>query len=152
MANAGRPPKPLALKSVQGTLRADRLPKSVIPSDLATEALLAPHSVSGEGLEFWALAWNAGWLNPISDQTLALIVAEQITERELLREQVLAEGNPRDRSGLRELERQIVSGLGQLGFSPAERSRLGLTEVKKETKLEELLRRKAEWQAGLNQG
>ena len=117
-----------------------------------TETLLAPPSLLGEGLDFWQAAWSAGWLNPVSDKTLATILAEQIEEREQLRAKVLVEGNPRDRSGLRELERQIVSGLGQLGFSPAERSRLGLSEVKTESKLEELLRRKAEWQASLKQG
>ena len=152
MSVQGRPPKPIELKRAQGTLRADRLPASVIPIHSANEALEAPTSVTGQGLEFWASAWRAGWLNPISDLTLATIVAEQITEREQLRAKVLTENNPRDRSGLRELERQIVSGLGQLGFSPAERSRLGLSEVKKETKLEALLRDKAEWQASLKKG
>jgi len=152
MSVQGRPPKPTELKRAQGTLRADRLPGSVIPSQLTTGAPEASTSVTGQGLEFWSNAWRAGWLSPISDLTLATIVAEQITEREQLRVKVLAEGNPRDRSALRELERQIASGLGQLGFSPAERSRLGLSEVKKETKLEALLRDKAEWQASLKKG
>jgi hypothetical protein len=31
-----------------------------------------------------------------------------------------------------------------LGFTPSDRARLGIAEVKKESKLEELLRRKAE--------
>ena len=143
MSNAGRPPKPIELKRTQGTLRADRMPSAVMPLETDTQALLAPPSLFGEGLDFWESAWSAGWLNPVSDKTLTRIVAEQLEEREQLRERVLAEGNPRDRAGLRELDRQLISGLGQLGFSPAERSRLGLTEVKKETKLEELLRRKA---------
>jgi hypothetical protein len=152
MTTRGRPTKPTELKRAQGTLRPHRLPSAVMPMYSDTEALLAPPSLLGEGLDFWQAAWSAGWLNPVSDQTLTRIVAEQLEEREQLRERVLAEGNPRDRSGLRELERQLVSGLGQLGFSPAERSRLGLTEVKTETKLEALMRRKAEWQASLEKG
>jgi hypothetical protein len=152
MATRGRPTKPTELKRAQGTLRPHRLPSAVMPLETDLEALLTPPSLLGEGLDFWESAWSAGWLNPVSDQTLTRIVAEQLEEREQLRERVLAEGNPRDRAGLRELERQLVSGLGQLGFSPAERSRLGLAEVKTETKLEALMRRKAEWQASLEKG
>jgi hypothetical protein len=50
--------------------------------------------------------------------------------------------NPKARSGLRELERSIVGQLGLLGFSPSDRARLGLAEVKKESKLEEIIRRR----------
>mgnify|MGYP006271637459 CR=1 FL=1 len=152
MASNGRPPKPTELKRLQGTLRPSREPKSVLPIESNPQGLQAPSSVTGAGLDFWALAWSAGWLNIVSDQTLATIVAEQISEREQLREKVLAESNPRDRSALRELEKQLVSNLGQLGFSPAERARLGLAEVEKESKLDELLRRKAEWRNGLKTG
>jgi hypothetical protein len=73
------------------------------------------------------------------------MTAEAITERESLRELVAANpDNPKARSGLRELERQIISQLALLGFTPSDRARLGIAEVKKESKLEELLRRKAE--------
>jgi hypothetical protein len=73
------------------------------------------------------------------------MTAEAITEREALRDLVAREPeNPKARSGLRELERQIISQLALLGFTPSDRARLGIAEVKKESKLEELLRRKAE--------
>jgi hypothetical protein len=73
------------------------------------------------------------------------MTAEAITERESLRGLVAANpDNPKARSGLRELERQIISQLALLGFTPSDRARLGIAEVKKESKLEELLRRKAE--------
>jgi hypothetical protein len=73
------------------------------------------------------------------------MTAEAITEREALRDFVSREPeNSKARSGLRELERQIVSQLALLGFTPSDRARLGIAEVKKESKLEELLRRKAE--------
>ena len=57
--------------------------------------------------------------------------------------------NSKARSGLRELERQIISQLALLGFSPSDRARLGIAEVKKESKLDELLRRKAEREKAL---
>jgi len=42
-----------------------------------------------------------------------------------------------------EIEKQIMSGLSMLGFSPADRTRLGLVSAKTKTKLEELLAKKA---------
>ena len=43
-----------------------------------------------------------------------------------------------------DLEKQIESNLGLLGFTPADRTRLGLAEVVKTTKLDEMLRRRRE--------
>jgi hypothetical protein len=37
-----------------------------------------------------------------------------------------------------------------MGFTPSDRSRLGFAEVKKESKLQELFRRKEEMEAGQN--
>jgi hypothetical protein len=55
----------------------------------------------------------------------------------------------RARSALRDLDRAITSSLSLLGFTPSDRSRLGVAEVKKESKLEELMRLKAERVAGV---
>jgi hypothetical protein len=147
MSSNGRPPKPTELKRVQGTLRADRNPESVLPIKEHPEGLPEPSGVAGSGSEFWVLAWRTGWISSVSDHTLVCIVAQQLTERDTLRLRVLEANNPRDRSGLRELEKQIVGNLGQLGFSPAERSRLGLTGVKAESKLEALIRAREEHMA-----
>jgi hypothetical protein len=43
---------------------------------------------------------------------------------------------------LNDLERLITSNLGLLGFTPSDRTRLGLAEVKAKSKLEELMARK----------
>ena len=144
MASNGRPPKPTELKKAQGTLRADRAPQNVLPIQNYQMGLPEPPNVSGSGSTFWSQAWQAGWLSSVSDHTIASIVSQQLTERDALRLRVLETNNPRDRSGLRELEKQIVGNLGQLGFSPSERSRLGLTEVKTESKLEALIRQRQE--------
>jgi hypothetical protein len=42
---------------------------------------------------------------------------------------------------LSEIERSIASNLGQMGFTPSDRSRLGLAEIKAKSKLQELLDR-----------
>jgi hypothetical protein len=72
------------------------------------------------------------------------MVCEQMDERAKLRTQVWNEGKNDERKALRQLERSIVDNLSLLGFTPTDRSRLGVAEVKKQTKLEELLARKAE--------
>jgi len=41
-----------------------------------------------------------------------------------------------------EIEKQLVSGFSLLGFTPADRTRLGLVSAKTKSKLEELLERK----------
>lgn len=147
MAIQGRPPIPLELKRLKGTLRADRLPANA-PLESLLEPLQAPREPSGlseQGLAFWGSVWACNWISHKSDYYLVLLTAEAISERETLRALVALEPeNFRARSGLRELERQIVSQLALLGFTPSDRARLGLAEVKKESKLEELLRRKAE--------
>jgi hypothetical protein len=47
------------------------------------------------------------------------------------------------RRGLRDLDRLIIQNLSLLGFTPADRTRLGVAEVKAMSKLEELQARKA---------
>jgi hypothetical protein len=61
-----------------------------------------------------------------------------IDERWNLRVKVMQGDDPRQRRGLRELDRQIVSNLSLLGFTPSDRSRLGVAEVKAVSKLEAL--------------
>ena len=147
MSRRGRPNTPLELKRLRGTLRADRLPANA-PLERLCEPLqapLEPLGLSEQGLAFWGSVWGCNWISQNSDYFLVLMTAEAITERESLRELVAANpDNSKARSGLRELERQIISQLALLGFTPSDRARLGIAEVKKESKLEELLRRKAE--------
>jgi hypothetical protein len=56
---------------------------------------------------------------------------------------VMQTDDARLRRGLRELDRQIISNLSLLGFTPSDRSKLGVAEVKAMSKLEELQMRKA---------
>ena len=67
-----------------------------------------------------------------------LMTAEMIDERWNLRVKVMTEGQVRDRRALRDLDRAIQSQLSLLGLTPADRSRLGVAEVKKMSKIAEL--------------
>jgi hypothetical protein len=98
------------------------------------------------GKELWNKVWDTGinWISPNTDTELLLMTCEMIDERWNLRVQVMTNNDPKDRRGLRELDKAIVSNLSLLGFSPSDRSRLGLAEVKKMSKLEELMTKKAQ--------
>jgi hypothetical protein len=97
------------------------------------------------GQELWDRVWQSGinWISPNTDLEILLMTCELIDERWNLRVRVMTDNNPKDRRGLRELDKQIVSNLGLLGFTPSDRSRLGVAEVKKMSKLEELMAKKA---------
>jgi hypothetical protein len=67
------------------------------------------------------------------------MTCEMLDERVRLRAYVW--NNPeawRERKALRELEKNITNSLSLLGFTPTDRSRLGVAEVKAKSKLEEL--------------
>ena len=65
-----------------------------------------------------------------------------LEERKPLRADALA-GSTEARKALRDLDRQLIPLLGELGFNPAARARLGLAEVKTQSKLEELRSRQS---------
>jgi hypothetical protein len=84
------------------------------------------------------------WLSPQTDIELLLMTCEMVDERWNLRIKVLTDNRPEERKGLRDLERQLVANLSLLGFTPTDRSRLGVAEVKRVSKLEELRARTKE--------
>lgn len=147
MAQMGRPPKPTELKRLQGNPGKRALPKE-------TEMILLPAAIGipepsrpllKYGQEMWDRIWNMGnsWISPTTDIELVLMTAEMVDERWNLRVKVMGSDDPKMRRGLRELDKMIVSNLSLLGFSPTDRMRLGVAEVKKQSKLEELLAKKA---------
>lgn len=144
----GRPTTPNEIKKARGTLRADRLPQAELTAPTRLEPPQAPIDLAEQGLAFWNLAWRVTWISASTDLTLVAMTSQNIDERQQLREAILS--NPDDRklrTSLREVEKQILSNLGLLGFTPSDRSRLGVAEVQKESKLEAILRMKAERQS-----
>lgn len=147
MAQMGRPPKPTELKRLQGNPGKRALPKE-------TEMILLPAAdtipeparpLLKYGQEMWDRIWSMGnsWISPTTDVELVMMTAEMVDERWNLRVKVMGSDDPKLRRGLRELDKMIVSNLSLLGFSPTDRMRLGVAEVKKQSKLEELLAKKA---------
>jgi hypothetical protein len=78
------------------------------------------------------------WISPTTDVDLLLMTCELLDERSQLRAQVINNNRSDERKALRDLDRQLVANLSLLGFTPTDRSRLGVAEVKRQSKLEEL--------------
>lgn len=146
----GRPPTPKEVKKARGTYRPSRdtALSETQELDRATEPPQPLRPLGEAGLAFWESVWANGlnWIAPQSDIYLVQVIAEQFDERATLRDLVMKEGVPRERSGLRELEKQLTSNLAALGLNPSERTRLGFAFVKTESKLARLLRDRDEWQ------
>jgi hypothetical protein len=64
------------------------------------------------------------------------MLREALEERHDIRERVMAGSG--ERRELRDLDKQIISQLSALGFDPTARSRLGVAEVTRVSKLADL--------------
>jgi hypothetical protein len=144
----GRPPKPIEQKKLVGTYRPDRVKLNPDETQLerATETPQPLRPLGEVGLAFWGSVWEAGvnWIAPQTDIHLVQLLAEQFDERDELKALVRDEALPRDRSGLRELEKQITGNLAALGLNPSDRARLGFAVVRTEGQLEAIKRMRLE--------
>jgi len=143
MANMGRPPKPIEQKRALGNPGRRPLPTegSLVLLPSMYEIPEPPRPIVTEAAKaLWNRTWTMGqtWLSPQTDIELLLMTCEMVDERWNLRIKVLQDNRPEERKGLRDLEKQLISNLSLLGFTPTDRSRLGLAEVKKVSKLEAL--------------
>ena len=137
------PPKPIEVKRKLGNPGQRALPdtnETILIEPISD--LPEPHrQLFDAGLELWNRTWSMGqlWISPKTDIELLLMTCEMLDERVRLRAYVW--NNPeawRERKALRELEKNITNSLSLLGFTPTDRSRLGVAEVKAKSKLEEL--------------
>jgi len=87
---------------------------------------------------------GAIWLSDKTDIELLMMTCEMIDERWNLRVNVMQSNDPKQRRGLRELDKQIVSNLSLLGFTPTDRARLGWVEVKAQSRLESIRAKRKE--------
>jgi hypothetical protein len=139
----GRPPKPIEQKRALGNPGRRPLPQegSLVLLPSMYEIPEPPRPLVTEAAKaLWNRTWTMGqtWLSPQTDIELLLMTCEMVDERWNLRIKVLQDNRPEERKGLRDLERQLVANLSLLGFTPTDRSRLGVAEVKKISKLEAL--------------
>jgi hypothetical protein len=142
MSRAGRPPKPAEVKRALGNPGKRPLPdeKTIVALPQITRTPETTRPLGSHGKQFWDRVWEMGssWISANTDYETMLMTAEMIDERWNLRVKVMTEGQPKDRRALRDLDRAIQSQLASLGLTPADRSRLGVAEVKKMSKIAEL--------------
>ena len=142
MGQRGRPPKPTELKRMLGNPGKRPLPETsnIVLLPAVNEIPEPNRPLFKFGRELWDRVWTMGhtWLSYSTDIDLLLIVCEQLDERAKLRTKVWNDGRLDERKALRSLEKQIVENLSLLGFTPTDRSRLGIAEVRKLSKLEAL--------------
>jgi phage terminase small subunit len=109
-----------------------------------------PPDLDETGQEMWRRIWSAGltWISPQSDAWSVEIVCRLSDDLAIARERYRATRDPKDGRMVATFNTELHKGLAELGFNPTARSRLGVAEVKKLSKLEEMMARRAEAQGG----
>lgn len=107
----------------------------------------APGDLGTAGLRLWERVFGEGeiWISPRLDVDLLERTCRALDRLVVLDK--LFEEDPAERKtvmSINETEKLLASNLGLLGFTPADRARLGLAEIKRQSKLEELMARNEE--------
>ena len=142
---AGRPAKPTEIKRKLGNPGRRPLPDTSVVQYLEPVVSVPDPArpLLKYGREFWDKVWGSGltWISANTDAELLLMTSELVDERWNLRVRVMQSNDWRERRALRELDDRIIRNLSLLGFTPADRSKLGVAEVKAISKMEQLKRR-----------
>jgi len=142
---AGRPSKPTEIKRKLGNPGRRPLPDTSVVQYLEPIVSVPDPArpLLKYGREFWDKVWGSGltWISANTDAELLLMTCELVDERWNLRVRVMQSNDWRERRALRELDDRIIRNLSLLGFTPADRSKLGVAEVKAISKMEALKRR-----------
>ena len=138
------PAKPLELKRALGNPGKQKLP-SIDKTVSLSSGRVEPHQpLDWAGELLWNRVFGAGqtWISPQTDVELLLMTCKQL-DRQVVLERMFVE-KPEDfhvSRQLLELENAIVRNLGLLGLTVDARSKLGLAEIKAESKMEQLRKR-----------
>jgi hypothetical protein len=142
---AGRPAKPTEIKRKLGNPGRRPLPDTSVVQYLEPIVSVPDpdRPLLKYGKEFWDKVWGSGlsWISANTDAEILLMTCELVDERWNLRVRVMQSNDWRERRALRELDDRIIRNLSLLGFTPADRSKLGVAEVKAISKMEQLKRR-----------
>jgi hypothetical protein len=157
----GRPGKPAEVQRALGNPGHRSIPVAPLPGealDVSGDAP-APPILKPDGLALWQHIWDAGrkWLSPEVDFTLVRLICEahdEISEIRQAFESGAVERTYVTSNGtyvshpyiaqLKDLRIQTTSWLAAIGFSPSDRARLGLAEVRVRNELDDLERRRRE--------
>lgn len=157
----GRPAKPTEAQRALGNPGHRSLPAAPLPGDgIDSNGSVPSMPVLGPaGAALWVHTWNAGrqWLAPEADRALVTLLCQAQDELETMR--LLLQSGEVERTyvstngtivshpfiaQIKDLRVQMTAWLSALGFSPADRARLGLAEVRVRDELDDLVRRRNE--------
>lgn len=152
---AGRPPTPTERKRRTGNPGKRNLPEPVVHLAAVASIPAAPATLGEAGVKAWERLWTAGqaWLSPTTDLDVLTRLCEAHDEREAMRDQVAQDGymvtgsmgqlraHPL-LSEIRALESQMTKWESLCGFTPTDRARLGYAEIKRASKLDDLIARR----------
>jgi P27 family predicted phage terminase small subunit len=151
---AGRPPTPIERKRKLGNPGKRALPDASNIVALPPVIDDTPAQLGPAGRAVWELVTDqCKWLAE-TDRSALVLVCEKFDRRQdfmvrlessdpvLYTDKGYAYANPLV-GMLSTIETEIAKLLGSLGLTPADRTRMGVAEVKAKSKLEELLERRA---------
>jgi hypothetical protein len=137
------PPKPLELKKQLGNPGKRAMPKPLEFVEGGYTNPVRPLDFAGQQLWDSAMTTGGNWIARNTDTQLLLLTCEQMDRRTGLIAQIEETQEWRLYRALHDLEKMISTNLSLLGFTPADRTRMGVAEVKAASKLDELMARKA---------
>jgi hypothetical protein len=136
-------PKPVEKKRQLGNPGKRALPGADVV-ELAGGRVEPPEGLGSAGLVLWSRVFDEGeiWISPRLDVTLLERTCRALDRLVVLDR--LFEEDPAERKtvmSINETEKLVANNLGLLGFTPADRARLGLAEVRAKSKWQDYLER-----------
>jgi P27 family predicted phage terminase small subunit len=133
----------------------NKLPDAVVSILPAVDFPAVPESLGKVGREAWERIFGASWVLPGYDVAAVTRLCEMYEDRETMRQSLrkhgwmvwTAAGAPRANpliGHMGKLDNEIRQLECEFGLTPAARSRLGYTEVRRLGKLDEMMRRQRE--------
>ena len=139
-----RTAKPVERKRRTGNPGKRALPAPII---VTTQVPTEPDPIrklGPAGVDTWKRVWGAGayWVSGETDIQIVQMLCECEDERYLLRVRLWEQNDWHDRNALRSLENFMMSIYSLLGFSPVDRGKLGVGEVRSQSVVDELKARR----------
>jgi hypothetical protein len=131
---------PVERKRKLGNPSKEKLPKQVFVAEQVSGIPEPLAELGPAGRATWDRLWTSGatWISGRTDLDWVQLLCECVDERAVLRKQVFDGSDWRDRVGLRNLEAEIRVMYSMLGFSPVDRAKMGVGEVRPGSVLDEL--------------
>jgi hypothetical protein len=139
-----RTAKPLELRLAQGNPGRQPIKTSSDIAPVAYGRVEPLRPLEWAGKMMWDSVFAAGelWVSSQTDTQLLQLVCEQLDRKVRLESWIVEHPDEWHMfKQLNDLERLIQSNLSLLGFTPSDRTRLGLVSVKTKSKLQEMMER-----------